>query len=83
MSLSGRIAAERPDIDQLKPVPLGIVTHKVRQADKGGTWQRLTAGPGGRLGRVDSTTGTYRTAVGMMTEAERREAGLRRNGRRR
>lgn len=80
MTLSGRIAIECPDVDQLKPVPLGVVTHKIRQVGKTSAWQRLTAGPGSRLGRVDPTTGTYRTTVGAMTEAERRAAGLRRNG---
>lgn len=65
MTLSGRIAEERPDVDRLKSIPLGIVTHKIRQVGHASTWQRLTAGPGGRLGRVDPTTGSYHTAVGQ------------------
>lgn len=80
MTLTGRAAEEHPDIDTLKPVQYGIVTHAVRINGTGGrAW--ITAGPGRPdLGDADPETGTYRTAAAGMTEAERREAGLRRNG---
>jgi hypothetical protein len=83
MTLSGRIAAGRPELDRLKPIPLGIVTHQVRQIGSTVFGRRLTAGPGGTLGHVEPDTGTYRSTAAAMTETERREAGLRRNGRRR
>ena len=80
MTLTGRAAEQRPDIDALAAVRYGIVTHAVRVNGIGGrAW--ITAGPGQPgLGAADPETGTYRTAVGAMTEAERRKAGLRRNG---
>ncbi len=66
MTLSGRAAAERPDLNNLAPIKYGIVTHAVRTSGTGGrAW--VTAGPG-------------RPDLGGMTEAERRQAGLRRNG---
>lgn len=83
MALSGRAAAEHPDTDRLKPVVYGIVTHAVRQAGKPGTARRISAGPGVRIGHIDPGTGAYQAAANAMTEDERREAGLRRNGRRR
>lgn len=81
MTLTGRAAEERPDVNDLKSVRYGIVTHAVRVNGIGGrAW--ITAGPGRPdLGHADSETGAYRAAVGEMTEAERRSAGLRRNGR--
>lgn len=81
MTLTGHAAEEHPGINDLKPVRYGIVTHAVRVNGVGGrAW--VTAGPGRRdLGDADPETGTYRTVVGAMTAAERREAGLRRNGR--
>lgn len=81
MTLTGRAAERRPDIDALTAVRYGIVTHAVRVNGIGGrAW--ITAGPGRPdLGAADPETGAYRTAVGAMTEAERRQAGLRRNGR--
>jgi len=83
MTLSGRIVDDHPELDRLKPIPLGIVTHQVRQIGDTVFGRRLTAGPGGTLGRVEAGTGTYRSTAAAMTEAERREAGLRRNGQRR
>ncbi len=80
MTLSGQAAEQHPGIDTLTAVRYGIVTHHIRQVGDTVTWERLTAGPGGGLGRVDPETGTYRTATAAMTEAERRKAGLRRNG---
>lgn len=80
MTLSGRIAAARADVDTLTAVPLGIVSHVVREADKRGGYSRLSAGPHAAFGQVDTETGAYRTAAGAMTEAERRAAGMRRNG---
>ncbi|ACU71768.1 hypothetical protein Caci_2859 [Catenulispora acidiphila DSM 44928] len=81
MTLSGRSAEEHPDVDALQAVRYGIVTHSVRANGVGGlAW--VSAGPGRPdLGQVDPESGTYRTAVAEMTETERREAGLRRNGR--
>jgi hypothetical protein len=79
MTLSGRAAEQRPDIDLLAAVPLGIVTHVVRHVGPGGM-KRLSAGPGALIGHVVTETGAYRAAVGQMTDQERREAGLRRNG---
>lgn len=83
MTLSGRSADDHPETDQLTVVPLGIVTHQIRQIGDTIVGRRLTAGPGGTLGRVEPGTGTYRSTAAGMTEAERRQAGLRRNGRRR
>jgi len=81
MTLSGRAAEERPEVNALGAVRYGIVTHAVRINGVGGrAW--VTAGPGRPdLGHADPETGTYQTTVAAMTEAERREAGLRRNGR--
>lgn len=80
MTLTGRAAEERPEANALKSVRYGIVTHAVRVNGVGGrAW--ITAGPGRpELGNADPETGAYRTAVGAMTETERRQAGLRRNG---
>lgn len=81
MTLTGRAAEQRPEINGLAAVRYGIVTHAVRINGIGGrAW--ITAGPGRPdLGHADSETGTYRTVAGAMAEAERRQAGLRRNGR--
>lgn len=81
MTLTGRAAEQHPDINDLAAVRYGIVTHAVRVNGIGGrAW--VTAGPGRPdLGDADPETGTYRTVAGGMTEAERRHAGLRRNGR--
>ena len=80
MTPSRRAAAERPDLDGLKAVPLGIVTHQYRQVGEFGGWRRLSAGPAMSVGHLDSEGGTYRAAAAEMTEAERRAAGIRRNG---
>lgn len=81
MTLTGRAATERPDIDALAAVRYGIVTHAVRVSGVG-TRAWVSAGPGRPdVGNVDSETGTYRASAADMTEAERRQAGLRRNGR--
>lgn len=80
MTLTGRAADERPEINSLTAVRFGIVTHQVRQIGDTVFGQRLTAGPGGTLGHVETGTGTYRSAAAAMTKAERREVGLRRNG---
>jgi len=81
MTLTGHAAEQHPDINALAAVRYGIVTHAVRINGIGGrAW--VTAGPGRPdLGHADPETGSYRTAVADMTETERREAGLRRNGR--
>jgi hypothetical protein len=80
VTVSGRAAAEHPELNDLAPIRYGIVTHAVRTTGVGGrAW--VSAGPGRPdLGDVDPEAGTYRTVVGGMTEDERREAGLRRNG---
>lgn len=80
MTLSGRAAEAHPDIDALTAVHYGIVTHAVRINGVGGrAW--VTAGPGRPdIGIADPETGAYRAAAASMTEAERRRAGLRRNG---
>lgn len=81
MTLSGRAAEARPDIDALAAVHYGIVTHAVRINGVGGrAW--VTAGPGRpEVGIADPETGVYLATAAGMTEAERRRAGLRRNGR--
>lgn len=81
MTFTGRAAQQRPDIDTLTPVRYGIVTHAVRINGTGGrAW--VTAGPGREdIGHVDPESGTYQAAAAAMTETERRQAGLRRNGR--
>ncbi len=81
MSLSGRIAAERPDVDQLRAAPFPLVLHLRYQTRKHGPWHRRSYGPDAAFGFVDTTSGTYRSTVGLMTEAERRAHGVRRNGR--
>lgn len=80
MTLTGRAAEERPEINGLKAIRYGIVTHSVRINGTGGrAW--ITAGPGRPdLGAADSETGAYRTTAGGLTEDERRQSGLRRNG---
>lgn len=83
MTLSGHIATDHPEVDRLAVVPLGIVTHQIRQIGNTVVGRRLTAGPGGTLGHVEPGTGAYRSTAAGMTEAERRQAGLRRNGQRR
>jgi hypothetical protein len=80
VTLSGRIAAERPDVDQLTRTPAALVLHLRYQPQENGPWRRREYGPGAAFGFVDQSTGTYRTTVGLMTEAERRAAGTRRNG---
>lgn len=80
MTLTGRSAEQHPDIDVLTPVRYGLVTHAARINGAGGrAW--VTAGPGRPgFGHVDPGTGAYQAAATAMTEAERRAAGLRRNG---
>lgn len=80
MTLTGRAAQQRPDIDTLTPVRYGIVTHSARVNGAGGrAW--VTAGPGRPgFGDVDPGTGAYQAVATAMTETERRAAGLRRNG---
>lgn len=80
MTLTGRAAEERPDINALAPIRYGIVTHAVRINGIGGrAW--VTAGPGRpEVGIADPETGVYVATAAGMTEAERRRAGLRRNG---
>lgn len=80
MTLSGRAAEERPDVNALAAVRYGIVTHAIRINGVGDrAW--VHAGPGrADIGHADPETGTYRSTAAGMTESERREAGLRRNG---
>jgi len=80
MTLTGRAAEEHPEINDLKSVRYGLVTHAARINGAGGrAW--VTAGPGRPdFGDVDSGTGAYQAVATGMTEAERRAAGLRRNG---
>lgn len=80
MTLTGRAAEQHPDIDALTPVRYGLVTHAVRINGVGGrAW--VTAGPGRPdIGHADPETGAYQATVAAMTETERRQAGLRRNG---
>lgn len=80
MTLSGRAAEEPPDIDALAAVRYGIVTHQIRQIGDTVFGRRLTAGPGNAVGHVEADTGTYRSTAASMSEADRREAELRRNG---
>jgi hypothetical protein len=81
VTLSGRIAAERPDIDNLGPSPFAVALHLRYQTRKNGPWHQRSYGPDPVFGFVEPATGAYRSAVGLMTEAERREVGTRRNGR--
>lgn len=80
MTLTGRAAEAHPDIDTLKAVRYGLVTHAARINGAGGrAW--VTAGPGRpEFGDVDPGTGAYQAVATAMTETERRAAGLRRNG---
>lgn len=81
MTLTGRSAEEHPEVNALAAIRYGIVTHAVRAVGKVES-ARITAGPGQpALGHADPETGIYRTVAAGMSEAERREAGLRRNGR--
>jgi hypothetical protein len=81
MTLTGRAAEEHPEVNALAAVRYGIVTHAVRVNGIGErAWVHV--GPGRpELGHADPESGTYRTVAGAMTEDERRQAGLRRNGR--
>lgn len=81
MTLSGRAALERPDIDKLEATPVATVVHQQRQIGKAGGWRRMSAAVGRTPGYVDPETGVYESPTRRMTEGERREAGLRRNGR--
>jgi len=80
MTLSGRAAEEHPEVNALTAVRYGLVTHAARINGAGGrAW--VTAGPGcPDFGDVDPGTGAYQAVAPGMTEAERRAAGLRRNG---
>lgn len=80
MTLTGQAAGQHPEVNALTAVRYGIVTHAVRINGVGGrAW--VTAGPGRPdIGHADPETGAYRAEVAAMTEAERRAAGLRRNG---
>ncbi len=79
--LSGNAANDRPDIDELHPVPLGIVTHASRKTIGRAGTARISAGPIAPIGVCDPETGMYQAAANQLTEDERRAAGLRRNGR--
>lgn len=82
MTLTGRAAAERPDIDALTVTPAAVVAHKLIPAGskRRPTFYRYTTGPAQRLGTVDRETGAYRAAAVNMSEDERRGLRLRRNG---
>lgn len=81
MTLTGRAAQQRPDIDKLAPNVQPLVVHYVRRIGKATQWGRLSANPAPRHGQVNTETGTYTSDTRRMTEDERRTAGLRRNGR--
>ena len=82
MTLTGRAAEQRPDVDLLAPVTIAIATHTV-SPDRYGSRQRATtsATRADTLGHVDSETGAYRNAANAISETDRRSLGLRRNGR--
>lgn len=80
MTLSGAIAERRPDIDKLHARMTLLVVHAIREADKTGQVYRHSAAGHGSSGRVDRTTGMYRTLANQLTETDRRAVGLRRNG---
>lgn len=80
MTLSGTIATERPDVDQLHATMTLLVVHAIREADRAGTVRRHSTAPRGSSGRVDRATGAYLATANRLTETDRREAGIRRNG---
>lgn len=82
MTLTGRAAQQRPDVDALAPVAIDIATHTVAN-DRYGDPQRETVGAtrADVIGVVDAETGTYRSASNAVSETDRRNLGLRRNGR--
>lgn len=83
MTLSGKIAALRPDIDMLAPTRVDIAVHQWCADVKGGAKHRESHGPerADVFGTVEPGTGTYQSTANTLTEAQRRGAGLRRNGR--
>lgn len=82
MTLTGRAAQQRPDINTLAPVAIAIASHAVA-TDRFGETRRESAGAARAdvIGVVDTETGTYRSASNAVSETDRRSLGLRRNGR--
>lgn len=82
MTLSGRAAQQRPDVDSLRPITIQVATHSI-SPDRYGDQQRESTGAerADVLGAVDPGTGAYRNTANTVTETERRALGLRRNGR--
>lgn len=77
--LSGRAAQQRPEVDALHVAEIPIGGHRRIQVGKTAQTWRLTMGNRGP-GVVDHDSGVYRADVNRMTEAQRRAAGIRRNG---
>ena len=77
--LSGRAAAQRPDVDALHVTEIPLVGHRRIRVGESAQTRRLTMGNHGP-GVIDPDAGVYRADVNGMTEAQRRTAGLRRNG---
>lgn len=77
MTLTGRAAEQHPDVDTLAPVTIAIATHNVAPDGR----HSAGADRADVLGRVDPGTGAYHSAANTITEDDRRQIGLRRNGR--
>jgi hypothetical protein len=77
MTLTGRAAKQRPDVDTLAQVAIGIATHAYASDGRRSTGaERADV-----LGLVDPATGAYRSAANSISETDRRALKLRRNGR--
>ena len=79
MTLSGAIAALRPDVDGPRRILAPVVVHEVVK-DGMDVFKHTRAGIGAG-GTVSHVSGSYTAEANGMTEAQRRAAGLRRNGR--
>lgn len=80
--LSGRAAAQRPEGDALHPTTANLVAHRLVKVGKGASaWvSRQSSTAPWAPGSVDPVSGVYSAVANRVTEAQRRTAGMRRNG---
>lgn len=80
--LSGQAAGRRPEVDALRPRVANLVAHRPVKVGKGASvWvSRQSSAAAWAPGSVDPVSGVYSAVANRVTEAQRRTAGMRRNG---
>lgn len=77
--LTGRAAAQRPDVNELAKQPIIVAVHDVRHVP-GGVAVRRSGAPATTPGLIGRESGEYVADANRLTAEQRRAAGIRRNG---